>query len=116
MLIARIQGWFYLFSGAWPLLHRDSFEAVTGPKTDFWLVRTVGLLLCVSGGVMLLAARARRVTREIALLGVLQAAALLVVDLVCVFEPRTTPIYLLDAMAETALIAGWRFSWRRVAR
>lgn len=30
-------------------MHRRSFEAVTGRKTDFWLVRTVGGLTAVLG-------------------------------------------------------------------
>ena len=29
--LARLMGWFYLFTGVWPLLHRRSFERVTGP-------------------------------------------------------------------------------------
>ena len=36
------QGAFYLAAGLWPIVHRSSFERATGPKTDFWLVRTVG--------------------------------------------------------------------------
>lgn len=39
------QGLFYLTSGIWPLIDMPSFEAVTGRKTDKWLVKTVGLLL-----------------------------------------------------------------------
>ena len=33
------QGALYVVTGVWPLLHMASFEAVTGPKTDDWLVR-----------------------------------------------------------------------------
>ncbi len=32
-------------TGLWPLVHRRSFEAVTGRKTYWWLVNTVGSLL-----------------------------------------------------------------------
>ena len=43
-LLLRLQGIFYLLTGIWPVLHIESFMAVTGPKTDIWLVKTVGLL------------------------------------------------------------------------
>ena len=52
------QGVYYILTGLWPLVSMQSFELVTGPKTDDWLVQTVGLLLAVIG--MTLLARARR--------------------------------------------------------
>ena len=106
-LLAQAQGVFYFLSGAWPLVHPDSFQLVTGPKLELWLVQTVGVLLIVSGAVLFLAGRARRVTREIVFLGAGQAGALAGVDLWCVLEPRTTRAYWLDALAELALVAAW---------
>jgi hypothetical protein len=47
---ATTQAAYYLMTGLWPLFHRRSFEAVTGPKTDYWLVRTVGVLVAAIGG------------------------------------------------------------------
>jgi hypothetical protein len=105
--IARAQGWFYFATGIWPLISGDSFQVVTGWKADFWLAQTVGLLLAITGLVLVLAARAGRLTREIILLGALQAAALLAVDLYCVFQPRTTWSYLLDAVAELMIVIAW---------
>ena len=35
----------YLATGLWPLFNIESFQQVTGPKTDLWLVRTVGVLV-----------------------------------------------------------------------
>ena len=106
-LLAQAQGAFYFLSGAWPRVHPASFQLVTGPKLELWLVQTVGVLLVVSGGVLLLSGRARRVTREIVLLGAGQAAALASVDLWCVLEPRTTRAYWLDAVVDFALVAAW---------
>jgi hypothetical protein len=51
------QGLYYILTGLWPVVSMQSFELVTGPKTDDWLVQTVGLLLAVIG--MTLLARAR---------------------------------------------------------
>lgn len=44
---------YLLFGGGWPLLHLKSFEAVTGPKHDEFLVRTVALLLILVGSILL---------------------------------------------------------------
>ena len=37
-----IQAAYYTLTGIWPIVHRRSFEAVTGRKTDYWLVQMVG--------------------------------------------------------------------------
>lgn len=47
--LAKVQGQFYLATGLWPLLHRKSFEVVTGLKKDWWLVQTLGVLMTVIG-------------------------------------------------------------------
>lgn len=38
-----IQATYYLVTGLWALVAYRSFEAVTGPKREPWLVKTVGL-------------------------------------------------------------------------
>jgi hypothetical protein len=105
--LARLMGWFYLVTGAWPLLHIRSFEWVTGPKTDRWLVKTVGALIAATGATLLLAARRDRVTPEVAVLAAGNAAALATIDVVYVAKRRIRPVYLLDAVAESILVAGW---------
>ena len=106
-LTAYTQAAFYVSTGVWPILDMRTFQAVTGPKTDHWLVKTVGACVAVVGGVVGLAASRNRITPEIALLGAGTAAALTGIDLVYVAKGRISKIYLLDAAAETALIAMW---------
>lgn len=106
-LLAQGQGLYYFLSGAWPVVAPLSFQIVTGAKRDLWLAQTVGLLLAVSGAALFLAGRARRVTREIVLLGAGLAAVLGSVDLWCVFEPLTTRAYWLDSVVEWALVVAW---------
>jgi hypothetical protein len=43
------QGIFYALTGFWPLISRRTFEKVTGPKHDFWLVNTVGVVIGTIG-------------------------------------------------------------------
>lgn len=100
-------GLFYLVSGAWPLIHLPSFLYVTGPKTDLWLVQTVGSLLAVTGAALALAAYRRRLSPEWALVAGGQAGALAAVDVIFVSRSRISGIYLADAVVELALVALW---------
>ena len=105
--VALVQGVYYLATGLWPLVDIDSFQSVTGPKTDLWLVRTVGALVTVIGLVLISAARRRRVTNEILLLGLGSALALTAIDVIYAFSGRISVIYLADAAAEIGLAALW---------
>ncbi|MDQ2654537.1 MAG: hypothetical protein M3Z20_16015 [Chloroflexota bacterium] len=105
--LAQVQGVAYLATGIWPIIHRRSFEAVTGPKTDFWLVRTVGALISVIGATLLLGSRRSRWVPELTLLAAGSALSLAIVDIVGVAVRRISPVYLLDAVGELALVAAW---------
>jgi hypothetical protein len=111
--VAAVQGVYFLVTGVWPLVHIESFLAVTGPKTDLWLVYTVGALVAVVGAVLLAAARSGRVTPEVALLAVGSALALTAIDVIFVARGVIDPIYLADAAAEVVLVGWWAFAWAR---
>jgi hypothetical protein len=108
-----VQGCYYASSGVWPLISIDTFQRVTGPKTDLWLVRTVGILVTVIGVVLILSWWRRRTALEIAVLGTGTAAALAGIDVYYVARRVLSPIYLADALAETSLIACWVFRLTR---
>ncbi|GAA4092401.1 hypothetical protein [Nonomuraea soli] len=108
--MARSQGAFNILGGAWPLLHMRSFEAVFGPKTDRWLVRTVAGLLVGVGWSQVRAARTPEGVRHARRIGLATASTLLAIDLVYVPLGRVRPTYLLDAAAEAAWIRAWRSS------
>ncbi|MGI9180351.1 MAG: hypothetical protein ACR2H9_07630 [Longimicrobiaceae bacterium] len=105
--LALLQGAYYTATGLWPILHMRSFEQVTGPKTDDWLVKTVGGLIAVLGGTLLTSALRDAPSRDLATVAVGSAAALTAVDVIYVAQGRISRIYLLDAAVESALIAGW---------
>jgi len=105
--LAASQGAYYRATGVWPLVSLRSFEAVTGPKMEGWLVETVGALVSCVGSALLLAARRKRVTPEMALLGAGSALALAAIDTIYTARRRISPIYLLDAVLELALAASW---------
>jgi hypothetical protein len=102
-----VQGLYFLVTGLWPIIHIESFELVTGEKTDDWLVITVGVMIVAVAVVLLTAAWRRRCPAEVALLAVATAAGLTAIDVVYVSRGVIPPVYLLDAVAEVVLIAAW---------
>jgi hypothetical protein len=106
-LVPWLQGSYYILTASWSLSSIDTFMKVTGPKTDIWLVRVVGLLLVVCGTVLLLSAVRRRICPEIAVLAAGYAAALAGADIAYVLNGTIWPIYMLDALFEAAFILGW---------
>jgi len=105
LLIA--QGVYYLFSGIWPLVHIRSFLAVTGPKTDLWLVRAVGLLVTVIGGALLISGIHNRAPLEIVFLAIASQLALTMIDVYHAAKKQIPKIYLLDAFVELLFLTGW---------
>ena len=115
VFMAWLQGIYFFVTGVWPILHIASFVAVTGPKVDLWLVKTVGALIAVVGATLMLAARRRSVGAEMVFLAVASAASLGAVDVIYALSDRIWDIYLLDAVAEAGLIVLWLIAWRRAA-
>lgn len=103
--VIAAQGALYVATGVWPLLHMASFEAVTGPKTDDWLVHTVGLLLAVIGAALLAAAARRAVDGLVVALAVGIALSLAVIEVVYVANGTIARIYLVDAAIEGLIAA-----------
>jgi uncharacterized membrane protein len=109
--LCQFQGVYFFLTGLWPLIHIDSFVRVTGPKYDIWLVKTVGILILVIGGVLFSAARHRRINQETFSLAVGGAAGLAAIDIYYVAIDRIREVYLLDALAEIILIILWIVFW-----
>lgn len=105
--VAIAQGALFIATGVWPIVHIPTFEAVSGPKTDKWLVKTVGALITVAGAAIASAGVRRRINPEIRLLAMGSSIALAAVDVVYARRRRISRVYLLDAAAEVALILAW---------
>lgn len=98
------QSVYYAGTGLGGFVSRRAFEAVTGPKREWWLVQTVGALVTVVGGVLASAAMRDRVTPEVSALAVGSASALAAIDVIYVARRRISPVYLLDAAIQAGLI------------
>lgn len=99
----QVQGAYYIATGVWRLLSRRTFESLTGPKTDWWLVQTVGLLAASAGLALVAGSRAPRPSSEIRALGALTAASFAAIDTVHSLRGRISKIYLADALVEAML-------------
>ena len=109
--VAGIEAAYFIGTGVWPLLHRASFERVTGEKTDFWLVRTVGGLAAAAGLAMGVAAARGSKPPETALLALATGSVFALAD---VRAARTeSRIYLADALLQAAFAPVWLASWKR---
>ena len=108
--MSLVQGVYYAVTGLWPLISMETFLAISGPKFDLWLVRTVALLILVIGLTLLFAAQTRQVTGAIFFLAVGSALALTWVDVYYSLTGVIWRVYLLDAVAEVVLVGGWVYA------
>lgn len=112
-LVLKLQAVYYVITGLWPLVSFRTFEWVTGPKVDDWLVQMVGLLAASIGAALWVGARAKRPMAAIVLLAVLSAASFAFIDIRYALVGRISAIYLADAVVEVALALFTTWAWRR---
>ena len=101
------QAAYYAGTGIWPLLDIKSFERVTGPKVDRWLVKTVGALVTAIGASLALGARNDPAKAETVVLAAGSALGLGTIDVIYVAKRRISLVYLVDAIARAALLGAW---------
>lgn len=105
--LSVVQGFYYFVTGIWPLLSIDTFMQVTGPKTDTWLVKTVGVLVTVIGAALINAGLWIDFSPEVLIIAIGSALGLMLIDIIYVLKKVISKIYLLDAAAELVLVIGW---------
>ena len=105
--VAAAHGAYWVATGAVPLASRRAFEAVVGPKPEWWLVQTVAGLVVSIGAGLLSAAAADRVTPELRGVAAGGAGVLLAVDVAYAGAGRIERVFLLDAAMEAAALVAW---------
>ena len=78
-----------------------------GPKVDRWLVYTVARLMVSIGAAQLSVTGESDSVRQARRVGIGCAATLAIIDVIYVPRRRISPMYLLDALAES----GWLIAW-----
>lgn len=105
--MGAIHAAFYSVSGLWALVFIDSFQLVTGPKTDLWLVRTVAALITLTGLSLGVSTWRKRLPLELGLIAMGQNLVLSAVAVVYVFNGTISPIYLFDAILQSSMAVAW---------
>lgn len=101
------QGAYFTITGLWPLFSIRTFQLVTGPKTDKWLVQMVGLLAASIGIPLLYFAIMGGVHPHLAWVAVLSAISFLAIDVFYFKRGVIGKIYLLDAVIEALFLIAW---------
>ncbi len=105
------QAVFYVITGLWSLVSRSLFERVTGPKTDYWLVRMVGLLAVVIGAALTAAVYRDDLGAPTLILALGSALSFAFIDVRYAIPRRISRIYLLDAAFELAVVLVLAITW-----
>jgi hypothetical protein len=104
-----VQAAYLIATGIWPLVHYRSFEAVTGPKTDSWIVQTVCAAAIVLGIATAISDRERSL-----ILSIGSTLAFGATEVAPALRGRIRKVYLLDAGFQSALTClAMRSAWRR---
>lgn len=88
----------------WPFLSLRTFIAVTGPKTNIWLVKTVGSLLVVIGIALMVGSKGEQNNATTICLGLFSALALALIDIYYALQNVISKIYLGDAAVELIFV------------
>jgi hypothetical protein len=102
-----IQGLYTLLTALWGMIDIDSFMAVTGPKADIWLVKTVSVLLipivvCLFSGLAF-----RMPALPVILVAASTCAGLAFLDFYYTGNGTIRWIYAVDGVIETVFLLVW---------
>jgi hypothetical protein len=113
--VAGTHAAYLAFTGAWPLIHRASFERLTGRKRDFWLVRLVGGLALATGLSLGVAVIGGARDSEARVLALASGAAFTAADIYAV--RAYSRMYAVDALLQVAVFGpAWLMPWEREGR
>jgi hypothetical protein len=109
--ISLLQALYYSITGLWPIADIHSFMAVTGPKTDIWLVKMVGLLTVAIA--LAIVTNYKKHEKAMIQLGVYSATAYTAIDTYYSLTGVISKVYLSDAVVELVIILLLLFTKRQ---
>ncbi len=98
---------YYGITALWPLIHMRSFMAVTGPKTDRWLVKTVSVILLAITLSLLSGYYEEFNLFPTAVLALSAAAGLAAIDFWYGMRGVISRVYLADGVLEIFFFVAW---------
>jgi hypothetical protein len=96
-----------MVAAIWALVDTESFMAVTGRKSDVWLVKTVSVLLIAVSFSFLVYLYRRNDWLPPAVLGLSCCIGLMIIDCFYTFNYTIRRIYLADAVIQFILAICW---------
>jgi hypothetical protein len=105
--IILIQSVYTFITGVWPIIHIRSFMAVTGYKTDVWLVKTVGALLIPLSVCLFMHLFVKTDKRPVFVLGTLTSVAFICIDFYYAVNDVISDIYQLDGLIQVLFLSAW---------
>jgi hypothetical protein len=115
-ILLIFQGTYTLITALWALIDIHSFMAVTGPKTDLWLVKTVAVLLIPISVSLILPAFFTSTIWQPLLVGLLSAIGLAIIDFYYSVNNTIDEIYMLDGILQCVFVIAWIYVITRVYR
>jgi len=115
-LLCAVQGLYFFVTGVWPLVSIETFQLVTGRKTDHlvtghegdhWLVNTVGVLVIAIGLTLMFSAWRGKLSMEAFVLGISSAVGLIFIDVIYHSRGTISAVYLVDAALQGAFCLAW---------
>lgn len=108
-LVLWAQTLYYILTALWGIIDINSFMAVTGPKTDVWLVKTVSVLLLAISFSFLSSLLIKTNEWPTIILATGCCITLAFIDFYYSANGTISTVYALDGIAELVLLAGWLF-------
>ena len=91
----------------WALVDIESFMQVTGPKTDVWLVKTVGLLLAGVSVCLVVYFFMKADQSVIGTLAAVCSICLAGIDFYYAGKKVISPVYLIDGIIQVIFFIAW---------
>lgn len=93
----------------WGMFDIDSFMRATGPKTDIWLVKTIGALLICTSCFFISVIFRKEFSFSVFLLAYMQAFALAIIDFYYALNGTISTIYIADGVCQIIFVVMWSY-------
>ncbi len=100
-------GGYLCIGGLWPLIHMDSFEAVTGPKVDEFLVRSIALILLLTAAVLFSQLHGKELELSAVIMGMGISLILGSIAIISAALGYIRAVYFLDGALHVLFGIGW---------
>lgn len=101
------QGVYSLLTASWGLIDIESFMAITGPKSDVWLVKTVSVLIIPISLCLLSYLITRSGFTQVAIVGITSAIGLGTIDFYYSLRDVISKVYLGDGFMQVLFLLMW---------